>query len=120
MDPVQVRKKNYYGKPPRNIAPYLQEVKAKDNRIHRMTRELLKNSEYRKRRREIDKFNKKSKWVKRGIGFQPVKFGISFTNSILNQAGALVLIYADGTVQLNHGGTAGAGPTYKNVGYLCT
>ena len=105
MDPVQVRKKNYYGKAPRNIAPYLQEVKAKDNRIHRMTRELLKNSEYRKRRREIDKFNKKSKWVKRGIGFQPVKFGISFTNSILNQAGALVLIYADGTVQLNHGGT---------------
>ncbi len=105
VDPVVVRKKNYYGKAPRNIAPYRQEIKFKDNRIHRMTRELMKSSDYKRRRKEIEKFNKKSKWIKKGIGFQPLKFGISFTNSILNQAGALVLIYADGSVQLNHGGT---------------
>src|SRR5690606_23103946 len=50
-------------------------------------------------------FNRDSRWVKRGLAFQPVKFGISFTAAVLNQAGALVLIYADGTVQVNHGGT---------------
>ncbi len=104
-DPVSIRKRNYYGKAPKNITPYGQEVKARDNRIHTMTRQLLSSSQYRERRREIDKFNRKSKWIKKGIGFQPVKFGISFTNSMLNQAGALILVYADGTVHLNHGGT---------------
>ena len=102
-DPVAVRKRNYYGKAPRNLTPYGQEIKATDNRIHRMTRSH--------KARIIGNVGKRSKIQPRiqmdqtGIGFQPVKFGISFTNSMLNQAGALILIYADGTVHLNHGGT---------------
>ena len=56
-------------------------------------------------RSSIEAWNAGSPGIKRGLGFQPVKFGISFTKSFLNQAGALVLVYADGSVQLNHGGT---------------
>src|SRR5690606_28786422 len=63
------------------------------------------SSAYARRRDEIAEFNRASEWVRRGLSLQPVKFGISFTNSVLNQAGALVLVYTDGTVQLNHGGT---------------
>src|SRR5205823_4621459 len=50
-------------------------------------------------------FNRTSRELKRGIGFQTVKFGISFTASFLNQAGAFLTVYQDGTVQMNHGGT---------------
>jgi xanthine dehydrogenase large subunit len=103
LDPAEVRRRNYYGGPPRNLAPYGQEVT--EVRIHRIHEELLRSSDYAERRDAIDAFNENSTWVKRGIGYQPVKFGISFTKSVLNQAGALVLVYADGTVQLNHGGT---------------
>jgi len=67
--------------------------------------ELMASSDYQARRAVIDSENEGSPWVKRGIGYQPLKFGISFTKSVLNQAGSLVLIYADGSVQLNHGGT---------------
>jgi len=103
LDPAEVRHRNYYGGPPRNLAPYGQEVT--EVRIHRIHEELLRSADYVARREAISTFNGSSTWVKRGIGYQPVKFGISFTKSVLNQAGALVLVYADGTVQLNHGGT---------------
>ena len=103
VDPAEVRRRNYYGDAPRNRTPYDQEVT--HCRIERVHEELMKSSDYRARRAAIDAFNKKSRWVKRGIAYQPVKFGISFTASFLNQAGALVMIYSDGTVQLNHGGT---------------
>ena len=102
-DPAEVRHRNFYGESPRNRAPYGQEIT--ENRLERIFEELMESSEYRARREAIEEFNRERKHVARGIGFQPVKFGISFTKSILNQAGALVLIYADGTVQLNHGGT---------------
>ena len=65
----------------------------------------MASSDYEKRRADIREFNADSKVLKRGIAITPVKFGISFTSTILNQAGALVHVYKDGTVQLNHGGT---------------
>ncbi len=102
-DPAEVRRKNFYGGAPKNVTPYFMEVK--DNRLERLWTELLGTSDYARRRAEIDAFNRAHPWNKRGLAITPVKFGISFTTSFLNQAGALVLIYADGTVQLNHGGT---------------
>ncbi|KFE61970.1 xanthine dehydrogenase molybdopterin binding subunit [Hyalangium minutum] len=103
LDPAELRRKNYYREVPENQTHYGQAVEG--NRIPRIHAELMASSEYQRRRAEIEQFNATSKWTKRGIGYQPVKFGISFTTSFLNQAGALVVIYADGTVQLNHGGT---------------
>lgn len=103
LDPAVVRARNHYGDAPRNTAPYGQEIP--QPRVDRIWEELKESSDYEQRRRDLDAFNKASKWVKRGIGYQPVKFGISFTASVLNQAGALILIYTDGTIQLNHGGT---------------
>ena len=102
-DPADVRRHNFYGAAPRNIAPYGQEVK--DCRLERVWDELVASSDYVARRAGIDAFNATSRYNKRGIALQPLKFGISFTKSKLNQAGALVLVYTDGTVQLNHGGT---------------
>jgi xanthine dehydrogenase large subunit len=103
LEPAVVRERNFYGDAPRNLTPYFEEVK--DNRLPRLWPELLASSEYAKRREEIDAFNAQHAWAKRGIAITPVKFGISFTTSFLNQAGALVLWYGDGTVQVNHGGT---------------
>ena len=105
LDAAEVRAKNFYGPAPRNQTPYGQEVLYEDNRLERVYGQLMDESDYKNRRKTIEAFNATSKWVKRGIGFQPVKFGISFTTSMLNQAGALLLVYADGSVQLNHGGT---------------
>jgi xanthine dehydrogenase large subunit len=103
LDPTEVRRRNYYGEAPRNETPYHQVVEA--SRSARIHAELLESSDYAARRAEVEAFNAKSRFMKRGIALQPVKFGISFTHSVLNQAGALVLIYADGSVQVNHGGT---------------
>ncbi|WP_342755364.1 xanthine dehydrogenase molybdopterin binding subunit [Pantoea sp. MBD-2R] len=103
LDPLEVRKRNYYGKETRNITHYHQRVE--DNLLDEMTEMLETSSDYAARRREITLFNQNSAWLKRGLALTPVKFGISFTSSFLNQAGALILIYTDGTVQLNHGGT---------------
>ncbi len=103
LDPVEVRRKNFYGAAPRNLTPYYQEVK--DNRLPRIFDELLASSDYARRRGQIDAFNATSRHVKRGLALTPVKFGISFTTSFLNQAGAFIVLYADGSLQLNHGGT---------------
>ncbi len=103
LDPAEVRQRNFYGEAPRNRTPYDQEVV--DSRARRIYDELMQSSRYHARQKEVADFNAQSRWIKRGLAFQPVKFGISFTNSMLNQAGALVLIYTDGTVQINHGGT---------------
>lgn len=102
LDPADVRRLNLYGPAPRDRTPYDQPVG--DFRAGRMIEALLASSEYRRRREEIETANAASRWTKRGIGLQAVKFGISFTTAFLNQAGALVLVYADGSVQLNHGG----------------
>ena len=103
LDPLEIRKRNYYGKQDRNITHYHQQVE--DNLLDEMTETLETSSSYAARREEIQAFNASSPWLKRGLALTPVKFGISFTSSFLNQAGALILIYTDGTVQLNHGGT---------------
>lgn len=103
MDPLDIRRINYYGDAPRNIMQY--GAVLKDFRIPRMTDDIIASSRYRERRAAIDAFNAKSRFIKRGIGFQPVKFGISFTHTVLNQAGALVLVYTDGSVVINHGGS---------------
>ncbi|MDH1440569.1 xanthine dehydrogenase molybdopterin binding subunit [Pseudomonas sp. GD03721] len=102
-DPLEVRKLNYYGKTERNVTHYHQTVE--HNVIHEMTAELEESAEYAKRRREIIEFNQKSPVLKKGLAMTPVKFGISFTATFLNQAGALIHIYTDGSIHLNHGGT---------------
>ena len=102
-DPLEVRRRNFYGKTERNVTQYQQTVE--DNIIDEIFARLLTSSDYEKRRQAIRKFNRESPILKRGIAITPVKFGISFTNTLLNQAGALVHVYKDGTVQLNHGGT---------------
>jgi len=102
-DPLDVRKRNYYGKTERNVTPYYQTVE--HNMLEEMTAELEASSEYAKRREEIRAFNAKSPVLKKGLSLTPVKFGISFTASFLNQGGALVHVYTDGSIHLNHGGT---------------
>lgn len=103
IDPLDVRLANLYGTETRNVTPYHMTVE--DNVLHELMAELGVSSDYRQRRREILEFNADSPWIKRGIALTPVKFGISFTTSFLNQAGALVHVYRDGSIHLNHGGT---------------
>ncbi|RRW11784.1 xanthine dehydrogenase molybdopterin binding subunit [Stutzerimonas stutzeri] len=102
-DPLEVRKRNYYGKTERNVTHYYQTVE--HNMLEEMTAELEASSDYAKRREDIRAFNAASPILKKGLALTPVKFGISFTASFLNQAGALVHIYTDGSIHLNHGGT---------------
>ncbi len=102
MDALDVRKRNFYG-PRRDVTPYGQ--KLRDNILDQLISQLEKTSSYRKRRKEIAAFNAKSRVYKKGLALTPVKFGISFTATHLNQAGALVHVYTDGSVHLNHGGT---------------
>lgn len=103
QDPLDIRKLNLYGEMDRNITPYHQEIK--DNILPKLINELEKNANYRERRNEIKSFNESSKILKKGIALTPVKFGISFTATWYNQAGALIHIYNDGSIHLNHGGT---------------
>ena len=102
-DPLDIRKRNFYGTTDRNVTPYHQTVE--DNIVHRIVAELEESSDYQRRRSEIEAFNRNSRFIKRGLALTPVKFGISFTATHYNQAGALVHVYSDGSVHLNHGGT---------------
>jgi xanthine dehydrogenase large subunit len=102
-DPLDIRKLNFYGEEGRDVTPYHQTVE--DNVIDRIVADLEESSGYKRRRREIRAFNANSDVIKRGIALTPVKFGISFTATHFNQAGALVHVYTDGSVHLNHGGT---------------
>ncbi|MBR9899056.1 MAG: xanthine dehydrogenase molybdopterin binding subunit [Rhodospirillales bacterium] len=102
-DPMDVRIANYYDTKDRNTTPYHMVVE--DNVLSELTDDILKASDYRKRREEIKAFNAESPVLKKGLSLTPVKFGISFTTTFLNQAGALIHVYQDGSVHLNHGGT---------------
>ena len=106
-DPLDVRRVNYYGtgasSPARNQTHYGQTIE--DNILDAITDELEASSDYRARRAALREQNARSLIIKRGIAFTPVKFGISFNATHFNQAGALVNIYSDGSVLLNHGGT---------------
>ncbi|HEY3757064.1 MAG TPA: xanthine dehydrogenase molybdopterin binding subunit [Opitutaceae bacterium] len=104
VSPEQIRERNlYHGSGDSNITHFLEEIK--DNPLRAMWTRALQSSDFAARRAAIDDGNSRSKWIRRGLAITPVKFGISFTLSHYNQAGALVLIYDDGTVQVNHGGT---------------
>lgn len=102
-DPLQIRKLNLYGKTDRNITPYHQTVE--DNVLPEVIARLEASAGYANRRADVAAYNAQSPYLKRGLALTPVKFGISFTTSHLNQAGALIHIYTDGSVHLNHGGT---------------
>ncbi|MBT0959383.1 xanthine dehydrogenase molybdopterin binding subunit [Alphaproteobacteria bacterium KMM 3653] len=107
LDGAELRRRNYYpemdsGTPP-ETTPYGQPVT--DFVLRGLTQTLLDSADYDARRRKLAEWNAANPVIKRGLAFSPVKFGISFTLTHLNQAGALVHIYQDGSVHLNHGGT---------------
>lgn len=102
-DPLEVRRANFYGGESKNLTPYHQVVK--DSIIERIVDELEETADYQDRREAVLEFNKTSRILKRGIALTPVKFGISFTATWYNQAGALLHVYSDGSMQINHGGT---------------
>lgn len=102
LDPLDVRQRNFYG-PGRDVTPYGMTIE--DNIAPQMIARLRETSRYDARREAIAAFNAGSPVLKKGIALTPVKFGISFTTTHLNQAGALVHVYADGSIQANHGGT---------------
>ena len=99
----QVRAQNWYGTSDRNITPYGQKVR--DNIIVEIVDRLKEKVDYKARKKTITEFNASHHTLKKGMALMPVKFGISFNLSRLNQAGALVHVYTDGSVHLNHGGT---------------
>ncbi len=102
-DAFDIRRLNFYGKLDRNVTPYGQKVV--DNIIDELTSELEVSSDYRARRKAVEAFNAASPVLKKGLAFTPLKFGIAFNVTHLNQAGALVHIYVDGSIMVNHGGT---------------
>ena len=102
LDALDVRKANFYGCTDRNLTPYGQTVA--DNVIHELVADLEQSSDYRARREEILRWNADSPIIKKGLALTPVKFGISFNVVHFNQAGALVHIYTDGSMLVNHGG----------------
>ena len=102
-DPLDIRRLNFYGKTERNVTPYGQVIV--DNVIHELVAELEQTSGYRARRAAIEDWNRASPVLKKGLALTPVKFGIAFNVTHLNQAGALVHVYVDGSILVNHGGT---------------
>ncbi len=103
LDPLEVRRRNLYGEAGRDLTPYGQTVE--DNVAPQLIEALAAACDYAPRQAEIAAFNRRSLVLKRGLALTPVKFGISFTTTHLNQAGALIHLYADGSILLNHGGT---------------
>ncbi|HJQ58587.1 MAG TPA: xanthine dehydrogenase molybdopterin binding subunit [Vineibacter sp.] len=101
--PEAVRAVNFYGEGKDDETPYGQKVE--DNLVRRCVAQVARDAEWDRRRAEIDAFNRASPVLKRGLGLFPLKFGISFNIPSMNQAGALVHVYSDGSIRLNHGGT---------------
>ncbi len=117
LAPELVRQRNLYrGSGVTNTTHYGQEIE--DNRIERIWNELIASSDFASRREEICVWNSAHANRKRGLAITPVKFGISFTTTHLNQAGALVLLYQDGTAQVNHGGTEMGQGVYTNIAQI--
>jgi xanthine dehydrogenase large subunit len=105
-DAQDVRMVNLYGQDAssgRNVTHY--QMTVEDNILHALLPQLEQTSDYRARQADIARWNAQSAVLKRGLAITPVKFGISFTATLFNQAGALVHVYTDGSVQVNHGGT---------------
>ncbi len=110
-DPLEIRQANYYraasavaaGNGDAQTTPY--DMPVEDFVLHEMTDELVDSSDYKARRDAVRTWNANNEILKKGIALTPVKFGISFTLTHLNQAGALVHVYQDGSIHMNHGGT---------------
>ncbi len=103
LDPLEVRRRNLYGTTERNVTHY--QMPVEDNILAPLLSKLELSAQYQSRRQAIALWNQDSPVIRRGIALTPVKFGISFTATLFNQAGALVHVYTDGSVQVNHGGT---------------
>ena len=103
LDALDVRRRNLYGVHERNVTHY--QMKVEDNILEPLLARLERTSRYRERQADIAAWNRSSPVIRRGLALTPVKFGISFTATLFNQAGALVHVYTDGSVQVNHGGT---------------
>ncbi|HSW17866.1 MAG TPA: xanthine dehydrogenase molybdopterin binding subunit [Ramlibacter sp.] len=103
LDPFAVRMRNLYGVQDRHTTHY--QMRVEDNILRPLMTQLAESAQYAQRRAAIAAWNAKSPVIKRGIAITPVKFGISFTATLFNQAGALVHVFTDGSVQVNHGGT---------------
>lgn len=112
-DPLEIREANFYGTASRNVTPYNMTIE--DNIAPEIVRELAQTSNYISRRAAIRAFNQTSPYLKKGISLTPVKFGISFTATHFNQAGALLHVYTDGSVMINHGGTEMGQGLYTKV-----
>ena len=102
-DALDVRLANLYGTTTNNVTPYGQVVE--DNVLPALIAQLVSESDYRARREAVSAFNAGSPVLKKGLALTPLKFGISFNVVHLNQAGALVHVYTDGSILVNHGGT---------------
>jgi xanthine dehydrogenase large subunit len=103
LDALAVRRRNLYDLDERNTTHYGMQVE--DDILPPLLSKLEQTAQYQQRRAAISAWNAGSPVIKRGIAITPVKFGISFTATLFNQAGALVHVYTDGSVQVNHGGT---------------
>ena len=103
LDALDVRYRNLYGTTERNVTHYQMQVE--DNILQPLLSKLEQDAGYRRRQEAISAWNSAQPVLKRGLAITPVKFGISFTATLFNQAGALVHVYTDGSVQVNHGGT---------------
>jgi xanthine dehydrogenase large subunit len=103
LDPLEVRERNLYGTAERNVTHY--GMTLRDNVAPQLVAELARRAGYRARRRALAQWNAAHAQLKRGLALTPVKFGIAFTATPMNQGGALVHLYTDGSVHLNHGGT---------------
>jgi xanthine dehydrogenase large subunit len=103
LDPLGVRQRNLYGEAPRNTTQYGMTVE--DNIAPELIAELERDCRYAERRAAIAAWNAAHPLLKRGLALTPVKFGISFNATQFNQAGAVVSVYTDGSVLVNHGGT---------------
>ncbi len=111
-DPLEIRRANFY-RDGGDITPYHQRVE--DNILNRLVDELEATSDYQARRKSVLEYNAKGGIIRKGIALTPVKFGISFTATWYNQAGALVHVYNDGSIHLNHGGTEMGQGLYTKV-----
>jgi xanthine dehydrogenase large subunit len=103
LDPLDVRLRNLYGTTSRHVTHY--QMTIEDNILQPLITQLAQDARYRERRAAMTQWNATSPVIKRGLTLTPVKFGISFTATLFNQAGALVHVYTDGSVMVNHGGT---------------
>ncbi|MGF7177657.1 xanthine dehydrogenase molybdopterin binding subunit [Azospirillum doebereinerae] len=112
-DPLEIRKRNFYGTTDRNVTPYHQTVE--NNILPELVAGLEGSCGYWERRAAIRAHNAGSRILRKGLALTPVKFGISFTATQFNQAGALVHVYTDGSVQVNHGGTEMGQGLYTKV-----